>query len=276
MTPMARASLREVRLTLAGAAVIVFGLAIWVCAVYPSFRSSFADFELPAGYEAFLGEAESLVSPAGFLSAEFFSWIPALWAGVAIAIGTAAIGGEESEGTLEILLAQPISRTRVLLEKSLALSAGLVVAIATAVPAFAIGLPLGDLGISLWKLTVALGLVALAALVFLMLSMWLSTLLATRRQAALIASGALIAAYFVNTLGAAVPSIDPWRPLSPFYWSDASVVLTGGFSWWRLAVLIAMPLVLWALTRWTFRRREIASGAAVLRLPWVATRSAGR
>jgi ABC-2 type transport system permease protein len=267
MTPIARASLREVRTTLIGSGVIVFGLAIWVCAVYPSFSSSFADFELPSGYEAFLGEADSITSPEGFLSAEFFSWIPALWAGVAIAIGAGAIGGEESEGTLEVLLAQPISRLRVVLEKAGALSGGLVLAIASSIPAFALGLPLWNLDVAVWRVAVALGLVALMALVFLLLSMWLSTLLATRRQAALVASAGLIGAYFVNTLGAAVPSIDAWRPLSPMYWADASIVLTGGFSWWRLLVLIIAPVILLLLTCVTFQRREVGSGNAVLRRP---------
>ncbi len=272
MTPIARASIREARPTLIGVAAIVFALAIWVCAVYPSFRSTLADFELPPGYDAFLGEAESLASPAGFLSAEFFSWIPALWAGVAIAIGTGALGGEESNGTLETLLAQPISRTRVLLEKSITLTTALVLTVATSIPAFAIGLPLGDLDIALWRVVVALGLGALTALVFLALSFWLAALLATRRQAALLATGALIAAYFINTLGAAVPSIDALRPLSPLYWADASVPLTGSFDWWRLLALIATPLVLWVLSWHAFNRREIGSGMSVLRWPW-ATRA---
>lgn len=276
MSPIARATLREMRLTLAGTAGIMLILTVWVCAVYPSFRSSFGDLELPAGYEAFVGEAGSLASPAGFLSAEYFSWIPALLAGVAIAIGTRSIGGEESEGTLEILLAQPISRTRVLVEKSVTLAAGILLVAALMIPAFAIGLPLGDLDIALWRVAVALGLLGLLALVYLMLGIWLSALLPSRRLAAVVASGALIAGYFLNTLGAAVPAIDPWRLISPLYWSDASLVLTGDFGWWRLLALIAAPIVLWLLAHDAFCRREVGSGIGAWPRLRVSRRRAAR
>ena len=266
MSPIARATLRESRLTLLGTAVLIVVLTIWVCAVYPSFRSSFADIELPAAYDAFLGEAGSLSSPAGFLSAEYFSWVPALLAGVAIALGTAAIGGEDADGTLEMLLAQPVSRTRVLAEKTLTLMAGLAATAGLAIPAFAIGLPLGDLDIALGRIVLAVVLTALAALSYLMLAIWLGALLSTRRQAAVVATGALVAGYFLNTLGAAVPALTDWRPLSPLYWSDASVVLTGGLEWLRVAALVAVPAILFLLACDAVRRREVGSGIAAW--PW--------
>ena len=266
MRPIMRATLREARLTLLGTAALVAVLTIWVCAVYPSFRSSFSDIELPAAYEAFLGEAGSLSSPAGFLSAEYFSWIPALLAGVAIALGTATVGGEDADGTLEMLLAQPVSRARVLAEKTLTLAAGLTVTAAVAVPAFAIGLPLGDLDIGLGRVILAIVLTALTALTYLVLAIWLGALLPTRRQAAVIAAGALIAGYFLNTLGAAVPALEEWRPLSPLYWSDASVVLTGGLEWGRVAALVVTPIVLFVFARDALRRREIGSGIGAW--PW--------
>ena len=273
MSPIARATLRESRTTLIGSAVIVGAVAVWVCAVYPSFRETLEDLELPAGYEAFLGEAGSLATPAGFLSAEFFSWIPALWAGVAIALGTAAIGGEESDGTLELLLAQPVSRTRVLAEKCATLAAALAVGVLSALPAFALGLRLSDLDISLARIAGALGLTWLLALVFLLLGVWLSALLPSRRHAALLAAGGLIAAYFLNTLGAAVPAVEPWRVVSPLYWSDASLPLTGEFRLRRIAALVVSAPLLLALARDAFSRREIGSGSVAW--PRLARRRAG-
>jgi hypothetical protein len=108
-----------------------------------------------------------------------------------------------------------------------------------------------------------------------MLGVWLAALLPTRRQAAVLASGGLIAAYVLNTLGATVPALDPWRPLSPLYWSDASLVLVGSFDALRLVALVVAPVVLGLLAHDAFRRREIGSGVAAWPWRWSTGRGSG-
>lgn len=260
-------------MTLIVTAALVALVAVWVCAVYPSFRDSFADVELPEFYEGFLGEAGSITSPEGFITAEWFSWMPALIAAVAIALGTAAIAGDERDGTLEITLAAPISRTRILVDKTLALAAGVLLATATAFPAFLLAMPLGDISIPASRIAGALALTGLLTLNFLALALWLSALMPTRRLAAIVATGVLVISYFVTALGASVPALDRWKAATPLYWADASLPLTGSVDWWRVAALIAGPVVLWILARDAFQRREIGSGR--LAIPRREGRSTG-
>lgn len=262
--PIFRATLRESRLTFLVTAGLLVLLAAWVCLAYPSFRDSFADVELPDFYESFLGEAGSITSPEGFITAEWFSWVPALLAGIAIALGTAAIAGEERDGTLELTLSAPVSRPRVLVQKAAALATGLVATVVVAFPAFLIAMPLGDISIPAPRIAAALALTALLALNFLALALWLAALLPSRRLAAVVGAGVLVASYFVNTLGASVPGLENWRSATPLYWADASLPLTGSVEWWRVAVLVAGLPVLLALSADAFGRREIGSGRVAL------------
>ncbi len=265
--PIFRAALRESRLTFLVTAVLLILLATWVCLAYPSFRDSFADVDLPDFYESFLGEAGSITTPEGFITAEWFSWVPALLAAVAIALGTAAIAGEERDGTLELTLAMPVSRSRVLIQKTAALATGLVATVVVVFPAFLIAMPLGDISIPAGRIAAALGLTALLALNFLALALWLSALLPSRRVAAVAAAGVLVGSYFINTLGASVPGLADWRSATPLYWADASLPLTGSVEWWRVALLVAGPPILLALAGDAFARRELGSGRIALPRP---------
>ena len=109
------------------------GLVALMVSVYPSVRDNEALNKLvndyPAalkGTVAFGGEID-YVSAAGYLGSELFSlMVPLLLLVAAIGARARAIAGEEERGTLDLLLAHPMSRRRVVLEKLAALIAELV------------------------------------------------------------------------------------------------------------------------------------------------------
>ena len=82
--------------------------------LWPSVRDTLQNFELPAAVKAFLGTDLSIATAAGYLSARYFGWIDILLIVYAVIQGTGAIAGEESSGTMDLLLAQPIARRDVI------------------------------------------------------------------------------------------------------------------------------------------------------------------
>ncbi|HEV3505407.1 MAG TPA: ABC transporter permease subunit, partial [Actinomycetes bacterium] len=97
------------------------GLTFFTVALYPSIKGQPSIEELLAnmpqalrsaiGYDA----AVPLSSPAAYLQARLFSTLAPLLAVVfGIGAGARAIGGSEEAGTLELLLANPVTRGRVL------------------------------------------------------------------------------------------------------------------------------------------------------------------
>jgi hypothetical protein len=53
-------------------------MAALVVSIWPSYRTSLAVIDLPPAIEAFLGTDLWIGTAPGFISAEYFSWIPIL------------------------------------------------------------------------------------------------------------------------------------------------------------------------------------------------------
>ncbi len=266
-----RKTLRDVRLPTILVTVVLTAMGIIDVLIYPQYKEALKGFESSA-YQGFLGEATSFASPEGFMSAEFFSWIPLLLITVAIIGGTAALAGEEGAGTLDMLLAQPVSRRRLVLEKTAALAITLTVSALLSFPAFLVGglfvdFPLG------WTLILAAVVNMIpVTLLFLGLALAGGAWLPGRGAAAMLSIGAVVVTYFLNAIGATVDFLETPRKLSPFYWADASHVLIHGFDWVRFAGMTAGAAILVALALWGFERRDIASGGREWSLRALLTR----
>ena len=110
------------------------GLAAYVgliVAVWPSIRGSSeiskAIENYPAAMKEFFGGAAAFdyTRPGGFLNTQLFSLIlPLLIGAFAIGYGASTLAGEQESGRLDLILALPLRRSRIVAEKALALAAG--------------------------------------------------------------------------------------------------------------------------------------------------------
>ena len=102
------------------------GIAAYVAlmdSVYPFIRDSAGQFEelfdsFPEALRALFGiDGEfDLFSPVGYLESRTFGWVvPVVLSIYAGALGSRLVAGEEESGTMDLLLAQPVSRRSVML-----------------------------------------------------------------------------------------------------------------------------------------------------------------
>ena len=240
--------------------VVMVLIAVMDLLIYPAYRDSLKDFQYPDAFKALIGESGSIASPQGFLSVEFFSWVPLMTITLAIIAGTGTLAGEEATGTLDVLLAQPIKRSRLVVSKGAGLAAALCLATLACYPAFPLTKLFVDFPLS--NARIAAGVVNMlpVTLLYLALSMALAAALPSRGTASLVAIAAVVGAYFLNTIGAAADVVEPLRRASPFYWSDGSYALAHGFPWLRAMGLLAVAAVLFGACLWFFERRDIAVG----------------
>ncbi|MEO6042764.1 MAG: ABC transporter permease subunit [Tepidiformaceae bacterium] len=255
-----RKSLRDQRLAAILVGATSAAIALMLILIFPSYRDSLKDFEIPSAMEAFLGEAGSITTPEGFLSAEFFSWVPLLLLTLAIIGGTGAIAGEEGAGTLDLLLAQPIRRWRLLVDKAAGLTLGLLIATLSSYPGFLIAKLFVDFDLSSWRILESVAYMFPVTFLFLALSMLCAAVAPGRGGAATAAIGIVVATYFLNLIAPAADFLEQPRKLSPFYWSEASRVLIHGFDYVRASGLLAFGFIFLGLAAWVFERREIAAG----------------
>src|SRR5579884_3961156 len=109
------------------------GLVGMYVAVYPSVKDGGSSFsklidQMPKTYRALFttGGGVDFTTPAGYLNTELLTFMgPLLVLVYAIGTGSSALAGEEDRGTLDLLLANPVGRARILLEKFAALVAGI-------------------------------------------------------------------------------------------------------------------------------------------------------
>src|SRR5689334_7372645 len=94
--------------------------------VYPSIRSQAGELNqtlhhLPDSVKSLFGLTEDPFSPIGYLNSRlYYLLLPLMLSILAIGLGSSLIAREEGDGTLELLLARPISRGRLLLAKAFA------------------------------------------------------------------------------------------------------------------------------------------------------------
>jgi ABC-2 type transport system permease protein len=233
-------------------------------AVWPSIHeqpsmTQFLD-SMPEAFRALFAMAGADMStPVGYVQIELLSFLgPMILLIYAIAAGSSAVAGEEERHTLDMLLANPVSRTRVVLEKLAAMVIGVVLLTAVTAAALLIEGPLGDLRLPVGNVLAAMVHLALLAMVFGTLALALSASTGRAGLSRAIPGVIAIAAYVVNGLGPLVSWLQPLQKFSPFYQYAGHDPLRHGLS--GLGVLVALATVagLVALAVAGFRRREVA------------------
>ena len=242
----------------------LIGLVAMMTAVYPSVSGNESMKKLVSEYpdalKAFIafGGTVDYSSGAGYLGSELFSFmVPLLLLVAAIGAGARAIAGEEERGTLDLLLANPISRPRLVLEKLAALVAELALFAVILWGALAVGASAANMGIGLDKLAAATFDAALLALLFGVLALLVGCLSGRRAQALAVPAVAAVAAYLVNALGAIVSWLEPAQKASPFYHYVAGDPLRHGIAPSHSGLLLLAVAVLAGLAPLAFTRRDL-------------------
>lgn len=242
----------------------LIGFVALIVSVYPTVHSNPGLKKLtedyPKALQAFIafGGPVDYASAAGYLGIELFSlMVPLLLLVAAIGNGAGAIAGEEERGTLELLLANPISRTRVVLEKSAALVVELAALGFVLWLALWIGALVAGMDISAGHLAAAtLGAVFLAV-AYGEIAVLVGAATGRRSLAIGVTAAAGVAAYLVNGLAPLVDALEAPQKLSPFYHYAAGDPLRNGLSFGHTAVLVVIAVAAALLAPVFFRRRDV-------------------
>jgi ABC-2 type transport system permease protein len=258
--------LRDRRWSALGWALGFIGLVLFTVALYPSIKGqpSFDELlaDLPDAFRSAIGydAAVPLSSPAGYLQARLFSTLAPLLAVVfGIGAGARAIGGSEEAGTLELLLANPVTRGRALLERYLAtfaLLAGLVAVFTAAL--LVLGPPFGALeGVATADLLWACAAVYALGLLHGSLAFAIGAAAGRRGVAVAVATAVAVAGYLVETVLAAAGDLGIVRQLSPWHWYLDHNMLAEGATPAAVALPLVVTAALLAASWVIFQRRDL-------------------
>ncbi len=226
------------------------GLAVYaflIVAMYPSVKSDASLGALTtdnATVAALLGVSGSLTAPNGWVNGNLYAnFLPLMVLLLTIGYGASTLAGQSEDGSLGLVATLPISRRRLVAEKSgvlalLALPLALVtMAVILLGRHYELSLPTGAvIGATLAVLVMGIdfGLVA----------MLIGVLTGSRGLALGVTSALAAASYLVSSLAPVIGWAHTLRPASLFYWALGGHPLTDGPSTSAYVVLVAVGVVL--------------------------------
>ena len=228
--------------------------------LYPSIGDLYSQMIeiLPESLSAFVGEANLGDTPEGFLSIELFSFTaPVITIAYAISRGVRSVATEEEASTLDQLLANPITRSSVVIQKSLALATTSLIPIV----ALAISIPIGAavmdfpiswsgsiaMNASLYLLTLATGFLALAA----------GAVSGKNSIAMAVPFAVAVVGVLVNFLVPLTTSFSFTKYISLLHYYEGNDPFLNGLDPWHASALAAVSIVSVAIAIYRFNYRDL-------------------
>jgi ABC-2 type transport system permease protein len=237
---------------------IVF-MSLWLGPMYNMLDDAMASLaeQFPERLLALFGGGD-LSTAEGFFQIELFSLvIPIGLLAATISIGARAMAGEEERNTMGLLLASPIRRSTVVLQKTWTMVLFTVIIGIASFLGIAGGSVLGGLGMNMGNIAAACLMASLLGLLFGGLALALSG--ATGRTAIAVygSVGIAVITFIANGFLTVNENTEAWARISPFYYLLATEPLVNGMDWLHGAGFLALFAVLFALAVFSFNRRDL-------------------
>ncbi len=196
--------------------------------------------------------------PTGFLTGEIFSILaPVAIAVVAISMAAKALAGEERDRTMGVLLANPIRRSKVVLQKASAMTSMTVLVGLFAFLGVAFGNVIGRLGVSYVNIAAACTQLTAFGLLMGAIALFAGALTGISRVATAVGTGVTTLAYAAASFLPLSVRFHGWAKASPFYYYSGNTPLENGFAWGYVAGLVGVAVAFVALSVWAFQRRDL-------------------
>ena len=264
MMTVFRYTLRRFRGQILGWGIALALLAVLLVSMYDSFageQEQFAELlELyPSEITAFIGDITSMATPEGWVSIEFFSYMPLILGIFGVLMGSGLLVSHEESGTLDLIMAHPVSRTALFMGRLLAFVTATVAILVITWLGFIVSMTWSSIDIGWGRMWLPLLSLLAELLLFGTISLFLSMLLPSRRLAATTAGLLLVASFFITGLAKINEDLEPVAKLSPLNYYQTQEAFQGLNGTW-LAGLLAAAVLFAALAWWRFQRRDIRVG----------------
>jgi beta-exotoxin I transport system permease protein len=262
--PVFAATLHESRSLLGAACGYIVLIGMLVGALLPAFETLKIQTYLTGSIGALIGGAS--LNPntpvfAAYMALELYgSFFMLLFGGVLAYTAGASIARNIEDGTIDLTLARPISRTRLYLEKWAAMLVGIVLIIATSLLTAWLCTRIFSNATLHWQWFL-LANVDVAALLFLVVGLGLlvSALMSAGRAAGGVATLVVVLWYLFQTFGTAGDRLSFLKYFGPYYYAPSSQVITAE-QWtdpWKLVIVAGAGLILGVAGLLYFQRRDI-------------------
>lgn len=207
-----------------------------------------------------IDDMEYMATPEGYIALQFFSYALVMFSIYAVVAGLAITSGDEDRGTLDMVLATPIPRTRLMLERFAAYA---LMAIGFVLITFLwlwIGVAITPaLAVDMGKIFGATLFLLPATLMVLTFATLIGALIRQRGIAIAVASAFIAVSYTFQLVGSAAEGAlaSALRTVSYFHYADGVSYLTDGANWGNVALVSALGVLMLISGVWYFNRRDV-------------------
>lgn len=245
-------------------AVVIAALAGLYASLWPVFGHNSGLASMVNSFPQAMKDAfhmQDYSTAAGYFSSTVFGLlVPLLMAVFAIMAGTQAIAGDEQAGTLDLVLAHPVGRTRLALARLGAVVAAIIGAgvlllaliLAIRVPAKFSELSPVDIAATCLQLT-------LFGICFAAIAFGIGAY--TGRRAITLGAAAYLAvvSYLADSFLPQISVLKWTQNVTPFGWYLNGEPLRNGIQWGNCALLLGLGAVFAAIGIWQFDRRDLTA-----------------
>ncbi len=213
----------------------------------------------PPEIMAFFGDFSVLSTPEGFLSLEFFAFMPLVLGIYALQAGSGLMVGDEESGVLDLIASQPVSRSSLFWGRALSFITSLTIILAFVWVGVMFSASFYDFSVGGNVLAGGLSSLGGLLLFFFGFAVLASMLLPSRRSASMITGVFLVAAFFIKGLAEindTLAEISPFFPMQ-YYQGDT---WANGFELNKFLGLVGVGIALILLAWWRFLARDIRVG----------------
>ncbi len=234
-------------------------LVVFTMVFYPSLSKSFSQAlqSVPDSLKAFIGSSENYTTIAGYADLQIFFQFSYIVLIFGVILFTGVLAGEETEGTLQTLLAQPVKRSRIYIEKLLAscvLLLGVCLSLAFGV---VIGLLLIHESLGATRLLISVLDEFMIVLVFSALGYTIGAATGKRAIAGGIAGILAFTSLLISSLAESVKVLKPVDKFSPFHYFDKPGILLHGVRWSDMGILFVISVAILIIGYFLFLKRDI-------------------
>lgn len=264
MSAVFRFALRRSRGQIIGWGLTLFLLALMMVSFYDTIAEDQEQWRelmqyYPEEIMAFFGGELDFTTPEGFLSVEFFSFMPLVLGVYAILAGGGLLVEDEEAGRMDMILGQPVRRRSLFFGRLLAFALTTAMICLLGLIGVMLSMSWSAMDLEMWTVTKPFLSVLAMVLFFGCLTLMFSLLLPARRMAGMLAGVVLVGGFFITGLAGLSDAIAPLADLSPLTYYQGGGAMTEldlGHLLGLLGAAALFALVAW----WRFERREIRVG----------------
>jgi ABC-2 type transport system permease protein len=250
-------------------------LGLIIVPFYDVFGGEQAQFQqllqsYPEEFLAFFGgDADSVLTPTGYLKMYAFSMLPLIIGIFSVLAGSGLIVNDEERGRLDLIVTHPVGRTSLFFGRFLGLFGAAFAILLIGWLGFCLLLGQSSLNLSWGQVAVPFVSLFAQVMIYAAFAILLSMILPTRNLAAMITGAVLVVSYFVSSMIFLDERLELAAKLLPHYYYQVELSLQGLNLLWLFGLLgasAAMLLLAWLL----FMKRDIRlAGEGSWRLPQI-------